>query len=65
MLRFPKIGLGNSPTECNCKVSDTLFSLPSLPTLHKDMVKTSLRLFLTAKASKSVFKGLLPQSPLL
>lgn len=56
MFRFPKLGLGSSPSECNCKVLDTLFSLPGLPMLHKDMVKTSLRLFWTAKASKSLQK---------
>lgn len=39
-MRFTEICLRNSPSECNCQVSDTLFSVPGLPALHKDKPQT-------------------------
>ena len=35
-MMFAEICPRNSPSECNYQVSDTLFALPGLPTLHKD-----------------------------
>ena len=52
-MTFIKTCLRNSPSECNCSVSDTLFSVPGLPTLHKDKPQTVL----TARAPKTEFKG--------
>lgn len=39
-MRFIQIYLRNSPSECNSQVSDTLFSVPGLPVLHKEKPQT-------------------------